>query len=64
MRAHKLKGSPGMLAAKEAFAAALGLETMAGGGNLTRAEETLEILEGTLNRVNPVLEEIARQAVR
>jgi len=53
-----------MLAAKEAFAAVLGLETMAGGGNLTRVEETLEILEGTLNRVNPVLEEIARQAVR
>lgn len=53
-----------MLAAKEAFAAALGLETMAGGGNLTRAEETLEILEGTLNRLNPVLEEFGRQAVR
>jgi signal transduction histidine kinase/CheY-like chemotaxis protein len=62
--AHKLKGSLGIFGAKEAFEAALCLETMAGGGDLTRAEETLGALEGALKRLSPVLEGIAGQGVR
>jgi HPt (histidine-containing phosphotransfer) domain-containing protein len=61
--AHKLKGSLGIFGAKEGFEAALCLETMAGGGDLTRAQETLEVLEEALKRLTPVLEGIAGQAV-
>ena len=62
--AHKLKGSLGIFGAKEGFEAALCLETMAGGGDLTRADETLGVLEEALKRLTPVLEGIAGQAVR
>jgi len=62
--AHKLKGSLGIFGAKEGFEAALRLETMAGGGDLTRAEETLGVLEEALKRLTPVLEGIAGQTVR
>jgi len=62
--AHKLKGSLGIFGAKEGFEAALCLETMAGGGDLTRAEETVGLLEEAIQRLTPVLEGIAGQAVR
>jgi signal transduction histidine kinase/DNA-binding response OmpR family regulator len=61
--AHKLKGSLGIFGAKEGFEAALCLETMAAGGDLTRAQETLGVLEEALKRLTPVLEGIAGQAV-
>jgi two-component system, sensor histidine kinase and response regulator len=61
--AHKLKGSLGILGAKEAFEAALCLETLARESELTRAQETLGVLEEALRRLTPVLEGIAGQAV-
>ena len=62
--AHKLKGSLGIFGAKEGFEAALRLEMMAGESDLTRAEETLGVLEEALKRLTPVLEGMAGQAVR
>ena len=62
--AHKLKGSLGIFGAKQAFEAALRLETMAGGGDLAQAEETFAVLEAALKRLTPALEGLAGQVVR
>ncbi len=57
--AHKLKGSLGVFGAKQAFDAALSLEMLGKGGDLTRADETLGVLEEALKRLTPALEELA-----
>jgi signal transduction histidine kinase/ligand-binding sensor domain-containing protein/CheY-like chemotaxis protein len=57
--AHKLKGSVGIVGAKQAFEVALRLETMAREGDLTRAEATLGALEEALRRLALALQELA-----
>ena len=62
--AHKLKGSLGIFGAKQAFEAALCLESMASEGDLIRAEEAFAVLEVALKRLTPDLEGLAGQAVK
>ncbi len=57
--AHKLKGSLGIFGAKQAFDATLSLEMLGKGGDLTRADETLRVLEEALKRLTPALEDLA-----
>ena len=53
--AHTLKGAMGNLSAKEAFAAALRLEMLGRGGDLTDVEEIYAELEKAISRLKSVL---------
>jgi HPt (histidine-containing phosphotransfer) domain-containing protein len=60
--AHHFKGSLYSIAAKPAAAVALRLETMGRNRDLGEASEALAELERELSRLDPVLDELGRQA--
>lgn len=55
--AHSVKGSVGVFAARESFAAAQGLETAACGGNMGAAQESWVRLNLEIRRLTAALEE-------
>jgi CheY-like chemotaxis protein len=56
--AHALKGSTGNFSAHAAYEAALSLEKIGRGGDLTRADEACGVLEQELARLWPAIEEM------
>jgi HPt (histidine-containing phosphotransfer) domain-containing protein len=61
LTAHTLKGALVNFGAREAYEAALRLETMGRQGDLARAGEALAALEAAVGRLRPVLEALAKE---
>ena len=62
--AHTLKGTCGTLGAPEAAAAALELEKLAAAGDLSRARESLRLLEERVRWAGKLLDEVKQECLR
>jgi len=59
--AHGLKGAAGTLGGKDAFAAAMQVESLARAGDLTGAQQACASLEEALANLQPILAELAQE---
>jgi len=62
--AHTLKGTCGNLGAPEAAATAQELEKLAAGGDLSRADANLRLLEEQIQRASRLLDDLKQESVR